>query len=260
MKNPYCSLIIFMLFSLLSCRNTLIEHNSKMSDNNKIDSILLTHFYENIIDYNNIDWKDYIKEESNYLDSLYFIVYETPINGYEVKVRLSHLSDSFEGFTGMATIYFKKNNKVANISHPTFYIEDSQFNKLSTHRVDTIRYKLNSCENKINNELGQFKDVPFAFYDIDFDGEKELLLRHPSIGQREINGYTPFKVPDINSYEFEEVRLYESIKRDNDFPILDDFTEFENKNGLIILKSYIGNGEYYLEKYRIAEDVLIKVD
>lgn len=260
MKNPYCSLIIFMLFSLLSCRNTPIEHNSKMSDNSKIDSILLTHFYENIIDYNNIDWKDYIKEESKYLDSLYFIVYETSINGYEVKVRLSHLSDSFEGFTGMATIYFKRNNSVINLLHPTFYIEDSLFSKLSTHRIDTINYTFISFGNEINNELGQFKDVPFAFYDVDFDGEKEVLLRNPSIGQRGSNGYRAYKIPQNENPDFEEVTLYDSLREDNDFPILDDYTEFDFKNKNIIVRNIGGHDDYSEEIYSVKDGQITRIN
>lgn len=91
--------------------------------------------------------------------------------------------------------------------------------------------------------------MPFGFFDVDFDGEKELLLRHPSIGQRESNGYSGYKISHTEDGNFEEVSAISDLQKKKYFPVLDNFTEIDTMNKCLILKYYKGNDEWSIEKY-----------
>lgn len=234
---------IFLLSLIMLC--TLGYGNGK-SDNYPMyltkDSLPAGIFYNDMQDLDSIKKSIFINDTLNELDSTYYIEYTSKINDYAVRGYIKSICECADGYIGLAVLFFTKDSTTRNISHLSFYMPDSVFKEMRTRQINYIEYPIRTSDDFGKNQLGQFKDVPFAFFDIDFDGEKELILRHPFIGQRLHSSYSPFKesITDINS--FEEDYIYNPIdsfimKSDEYayFPILDDMTEFDYKNNELIV-------------------------
>ena len=265
MKVLSVYLIILISFFLYSCKEskTYKEEAISLSLNNSITSTPNIHNdEENIIEENEAENDESIDDEIESDDLEYKLKfdYANPINGYKVTVAIKDTSEYIDDYSCWAYISLERENKTFTILHPTFIISQSDFNKLSTGKIRSLKYKIPRTSHYKDNELGHFKDMPFAFLDIDFDGEKELLLRHPSIGQRSSYGYTAYKIPKEENEEFKQVTIYESIGQSKEYPILDDFTEFDFKNKNIIIKNIGGFDDYSEEIYSFKDGQLTRIN
>lgn len=193
---------------------------------------------------------------SNLTDTINF-VYDSPINGFNISVTLMNLSDYIDDKIGTAEIYLEKDGMIHTIYHPSFILDASSFSGVYDKKDKKISYKISPSKYFTNKELGQFQDVPFCFFDVDLDGEKELLLRHPTIGQHACNGYSAYKIPQTQDGDFEAVPAISNLQKKMDFPILDDFTEIDTVNQCLILKCYKGNDDWSREKYFYRDGNLI---
>lgn len=144
-------------------------------------------------------------------------------------------------------MWFTDNGSTRFLSHPTFALDDSIAQKLKTRTVNRLCYNAFLDRGYKSNQLGQFHDVPFAFFDVDFDGEKELLLRHPSVGQRSRSAYSPFRLSPIDDNSFVEDYVYAPIdsilmvsEGGGHGPILDDMAQFDSENKTVILHMSAG--------------------
>lgn len=232
MKQFLFVFIIIFTLGMLSC-------SQKPSDK---DRLFVEDFYSDIQGFS-ISAKDsLIHEALNTMDSTYYVVLASPIHGYSVKASISSLRESSLGYIGEALLMFKKDEITRIIWHPTYFVSDTLFNRLTPRRLNRVELEELDTIHFNRHQLGQFSDLPFAFFDIDFDGEKELLIRHPFEGQRFRSAYSPFKESLIDKHQFEEDYIYEPIDsliiNDGEyayFPILDDQTEFDFKNKEIIV-------------------------
>lgn len=176
------------------------------SDSTQSDSIFVNDFYKSINGLSIEDVEDLIRNDLQQLDSTYFVEYDSPINGYSVKAVLKDFNPTgLSYYTAYAYMWFTDSCSTRSILHPTFALNDSIAKQLKTRTVNKLDYEIkpNEYYNFKSNQLGQFSDVPFAFFDVDFDGEKELLLQHPFVGQRGRSTYSPFRLSltDINRFE-----------------------------------------------------------
>lgn len=266
MKILYFYIIALISFFLYSCNGskTYKEDANSLSLNNSITSSPNIYNYdeENILEENEAENDECIDDEIDIDDLEYKLKfdYANTINGYKVTIAIRNTREYIEDYSCWAYISLERENKTFTILHPTFIISQSDFNKLSTGKIKALKYKIPHTSQYKDNELGHFKDVPFAFFDIDFDGEKELLLRHPSIGQRGSNGYNAYKIPQNEDKDFEEVTLYYSIRKAHDFPILDDYTEVDFKNKNIIIRNIGGYDDYSAEIYSVNDGQLKRIN
>lgn len=241
------SLLLFLLsLTLLWCFGCSTSQTSD-SEYSLSDSTFVYNFYKSINGLSLEDVEDLIKNDLQHLDSTYFIEYDSPINGYSVKAVLKDFSpNGLCVYTALAYMWFTDSCSTRSILHPTFALDDSTAMQLKTKVVNKLDYGI-TCDDYYKSKLGQFHNVPFAFYDVDFDGEKELLLRHPFIGQRGRSTYSPFKSSPTNLYLFEDDYPYspiDSVLTESEeyahYPILDDMAQFDSANKTIILHESAG--------------------
>ncbi len=241
------SLFLFLLsLTLLWCWGCSTSQTSD-SESSLSDSTFVVNFYKSINGLSLEDVEDLIKNDLQHLDSTYFVEYDSPINGYTVKAVLKDFKPiGLSLHTGYAYMWFTDSISTRSLLHPTFALTDSIAVQLKTRIVNNLDYEI-TCDDYYKSKLGQFSDVPFAFFDVDFDGEKELLLRHPFVGQRGRSTYSPFKPSPSDLYSFEDDYPYSPIdslliesEKYVHYPILDDMAQFDRANRTIILHESAG--------------------
>lgn len=113
------------------------------------------------------------------------IVYTQPINGFEVTVDMypDAEGESLE-FYGPATLHFKKGDTEFTVEIDEF--SEDHFNFETTFQPgQTVKIKPTPLPaGKVISE-----NCTIFFSDVDFDGQKELLVREPFYGTRGTNGY-----------------------------------------------------------------------
>ncbi len=256
-----------MLLCAYGCRGK--QNYISESDSTQSDSIFVNDFYKSINGLSIEDVEDLIRNDLQQLDSTYFVEYDSPINGYSVKAVLKDFSPSGLSFhSGYAYMWFTDSCSTRSILHPTFALNDSIAKQLQPRTVNKLDYDIvpNEYYSFKSNQLGQFSDMPFAFFDVDFDGEKELLLRHPFVGQRGRSTYSPFRFSATDNNGFEEDYIYDSIdsaiiKSDNyaHYPILDDMAQFDSANKTIILHESAGswgNEWHYYKDCKLVKKIV----
>lgn len=243
------SLLFLLSLTFLWCLGCSTSQTSD-SESSLSDSTFVVNFYKSINGLSLEDVEDLIKNDLQHLDSTYFVEYDSPINGYTVKAVLKDFKPiGLSLHTGCAYMWFTDSISARSLLHPTFALDDSIAKQLKTRFVNQLNYNIipNEYYKYKSNQLGQFHDVPFAFFDVDFDGEKELLLRHPFVGQRWRSTYSPFSLSTTDYNRFEDDYIYSSIdsamiKSDKyeHYPILDDMAQFDSTNKTIILHESAG--------------------
>ena len=259
---------LFLISLLLFCACCNKDKHIKSEEfKNYTDSIFVYDFYKSIKGLSLEDIDDLISNDLRHLDSIFYIVYSTQINGYSVKAVLKDFhSVGMCVFTGYAYMWFTDSCSTRSLLHPTFALNDSIAKQLKTRTVNKLNYNITPDEYYKSNQLGQFYNVPFAFFDVDFDGEKELLLRHPFIGQRLRSTYSPFRLSAIDHNSFEDDYIYDSIdsamiKSDEYayYPILDDMAQFDNTNKILILHESAGawgNEWHYYKDCKLVKKIV----
>lgn len=166
------------------------------------------------------------------------IVYTQPINGFEVTVDMYPNSDGESlDFYGPAVLHFKKGGAEFNIEIDEF-LEDHFNYETILQPGQTVKIKPTSLPpgKKISDVCTIF------FSDVDFDGQKELLVREPFYGPRGTNGY---HIYEQDGTERDDVPFY----------AISDMTEFNASEKSITQHEYYGVilGSNYL-KYRRQRD------
>lgn len=218
------------------------------SDFSQTDSVFVYDFYKSINGISIDEAEPMIDRDNLEIDSTYFFEYTSPINGYIVKGIVKDLQQvSNINYSGYADLWFSDSISTRHILHSTFSLPDSVGVQLKTRKVNQLEYNLIHNENYNANELGQFSDVPFAFFDVDFDGEKELLLRHSLVGQRGISLYTPLQHTTLDTTLYDEIfiesSIDSSISESDEISyclVLDDLTQFDINNKEIIMNLLVG--------------------
>ena len=254
-RNTKFLIVISVLTNLIyinSCKNSEYNKSSQdeMFDNNKkIDCLnekmeIIEEFFSDI--YNNTLQTEKQKLMAEILqlyknDTLYFFQYSKPIESFTIKGILYDVEDSHhQSVIGNAIIFTIKDSVSHYLEHPMFEISDSIIQTLKENKIKVIDYHLDKDEYFQENQLGRFHQVPFGFFDIDCDKEKELIIRLPYLGQRGRSVYMPFKTEDSFEYvenyitaEIDSIRF--NSEEYGNYPSLDDQTEFDYKNKMMIL-------------------------
>ena len=143
-----------------------------------------------------------------------FINYDNLVEGYKVSIKFTPKVVYYEDhIIGRGTIYFHhiKTNQKFKIYNPMMGFPTRVLPILLSKNKRTITrfFKRNKSLHYIfkdrtlsNAKFGNFgtTEVPFFFYDMNFDGVKELLLPQMNSGQRSDAIFKPYEVIDGKFY------------------------------------------------------------
>lgn len=175
-----------------------------------------------------------------------FFRYSSKINGYNVEGQFSIGSDGSSDykFNGCvyATLYFSSDSLTFQIPHYTFrpFVEGFP-DSLKTFDCLEIEYLKPNFPKPNRITLDSIHDLPFAFVDINFDGEKELLLANPGNGQKSISTYIAYTLPELK-----EINPFKGYT----WNCLDEWTEFDYSTKTVISSlwgGYDGSEKWYFK-------------
>lgn len=138
---------------------------------------------------------------------------------------------------------------IATLLH--FKSADNEFsiNLEAKHIIDTLCYHYphlkdgdvlywNYVQKDSNEVLPNYS--PFSFYDVDFDGEEELLITDYQSDSYSNNTYKVYKIHEY----------YAELMPDEPFDYLETSTKFDSINKSIITTSIGGQGSIYTYTYQ----------
>ena len=189
-----------------------------------------------------------------------FIKYDNLVEGYRVSIKFTPKVVYYEDYIiGRGTIYFHhiKTNQKFKFYNPMMGFPTRVLPiKLSKNKRTIIRFiKRNKSLHYIfkdrtlsKTEFGNFgtTEVTFFFYDLNFDGVKELLLPQMNSGQRGVAIFKPYEVIDGKLY-----RSKNSFLRNKPYPELDEMTTMDRKKKQIIIHCSGGYKDSYDTIYLI---------
>ena len=233
---------------------------------NPADSLLVADFYKLFIQSrfgnDSVAIQRFIRQQAASLDSCYLIHFKQLINGYDIRMNINDIrcADYEQSYCDGDMII--ANGKKVICDSTFFYcipLPDSVCDRLVTHKINELDYAKPSDPYYYGFKyptLVQFSDMPFAFFDIDFDGEKELLLRGLGYCQRGRDGY---QVISLN-WETPCHWVEDSMIPDE----LDDATQYDIKNKTLIFSISAGAWEnkwlYYKKikngKWKHVKDII----
>lgn len=170
---------------------------------------------------NEADWIGHLMSvdlsefSSDINDSLnVFIRFDTEVNGYTVTCRFMPFGNDTE--TGFAVLNFRNDNSdVFLLSDKTCFYHTLMISGSGTMWRNMDAYEFNYIEPTgtksypVNERHPFGYYTPFQFVDVDFDGEKEMMLNDLAM-YREGNGYRPYKIKGSRFVPF-DIFPYDNI-------------------------------------------------
>lgn len=187
------------------------------------------------------------------------ITYNQKVNGYDVNVIWKPKTIRYDNAVGPAILEFKNGESEFTITNNYFALPtetvDLRINENKVVGINKNNISLDYNEPNIGNESFESIDVPFVFMDLDFDGNKELIITKANQGQRFGDAY------DAYSFEYGELEpdLYQ-ITNQEPFSEIDFMTKLDKENKELVLygsggicfdtfKTYsLSNGRFSLTK------------
>ena len=138
------------------------------------------------------------------------VKYKNSINGMKVDVIWEPF-DSIGGYiVGEATIRFEdiKTRTSFSIYHSNFGVDKDKAEILNLEWDDALgRFKFDKKTIHIDNKISDTNDwhkSDIFFYDLDFDGNKELITYLPGLGNRGLGKFNVYEIKDGNPIYKEE--------------------------------------------------------
>lgn len=214
------------LKSTIQNKNEIIKNlsidllNQKKDADNKIDSLLESH--------------NRLKNQSKSDFNIITVDYANIVNGYKVKVawlpNLKLVHEHPEYISGPAILEFSNINDslLFSVSTNNYAIKKDLFS-VTYLNIDSLDLaSLNTSQITIQNkELSQIhdstpiKDSEFSFADLDFDGEKELIVRNYGVWSQGTSRY------DIYHHSRSDDDSHINKITYSPFNYIDDYTGFD---------------------------------
>lgn len=262
-------LYLIMALSVTACapKSNKFQATSEL---NSADSLLVAEFYKPYIQSkfgnDTIAIRQFIRQEAESLDSCYLIHYKQPINGYDIRMGIKDKYQKYEEVECYGNMIISNEGK-AICDTFNIYLSDSVYNGLATHKINELDYVetlYTYYDNAKYPHLGQFHKMPFAFFDTDFDGEKELILRVQGAGQRHRDCYCSISLVWENPCHWIDdcaLLFADDVSKENYryFPF-DDMTQFDSKNKVFIFHQSVAvwGNEWHYYKIENGKGKLVK--
>lgn len=151
--------------------------------------------------------------------TFYNFIYRDSINGFKVTGFIVNSNVGDDGIEGNVVLEFDGNNNHFTILHPCFTIDKEQLDKVNGaygeengDRFFTrsgilgfyLDYKVAEGDTTIYKT-----SVPFFFEDMNADGRKDLILRHPNQGYKVGDKYSVHYCQWSGCYEQEPDTYYD---------------------------------------------------
>lgn len=258
--------LIIALF-MVACGSKQQRENESID---KADSLLVAEFYAPYIqsEYGNdtVAIQDFIRQEAESLDSCYLIHYKSLIDGYDIRMTMESKwqprDNRYSG--GLGKLMLSNDDKIMVVSPFAICFPDNNFCNLSHHAINELDY--NSIVMRLDESnrmcLDQYNKSPFFFFDVDFDGEKELIMSIRSVCQRGRNGYFPISLisNDTCCYIRNDILENDDFALNDTYYLFDDGTVFDYKNKMFICE--LSNGwranEWHYYKMENGKHKLVK--
>lgn len=158
-----------------------------------------------------------------------FIDFTNEIENMRAKVAVHDYFFSDSVLTGNAEIIFYKND-----STPSLYFRAPYFGMRGVP-VDTIRnsqilrltYKTPKYDINKPISFDTFRDVPFFFLDVNFDGKKDFVIKDYSQGQRWTDAFHAYDVTDDIDGSYSYDYLYDDLRGVAPYQDLDELSEID---------------------------------
>ena len=166
-------------------------------------------------------------------DSNIHVHYNQKVNGYDVSAKIlvdSIQEEYFSDIVGReAVLTFRKGKHEMTVVNPCYadkiLIESSCDKK--TIEIDYTPFNMSEDNTFAGNQS------PFFFFDVDFDGEEELLLcLWEGMGYRSHHAYQAYKM-NVSTYQL-------SLMQEAPFNELNDYTELDTINKTISILQGVG--------------------
>lgn len=191
-----------------------------------LDSTPLT-TYKRLRQENEANWIGHLMSvdlsefSSDINDSLnVFIRFDTEVNGYTVTCRFMPFGNDTE--TGFAVLNFRDDNSdLFLFSDKTCFYHTLAMSGtgIKWRNMDTYEFNYIEPEDTESHPVNEKHPfgyyTPFQFVDVDFDGEKEMMLNDLAM-YREGNGYRPYKIKGNRFAPF-DIFPYNSIVNSTEF-------------------------------------------
>lgn len=200
------------------------------------------------------EWADYPKEED---EICVFVKYKQQVNGYDVSaiciVDTSQNGDLCSSayhpsaVTGHGFIHFQNDEHEFIVENPLF-----SYNKPSAHRQSLKNGMLVETD-YIPFQAAAFNGShsPFFFFDIDFDGEKELIVTLlEGMGYHGHDSYKAFKIPEAPTTNDGCIIL--SPMSTEPFSDMNDYTEIDTVGKTITVPYGFGVRLSGIKKYGLV--------
>lgn len=172
-----------------------------------------------------------------------FIKYKQSINGYNVKAMwLPYVGkDGTTGETGQTTLlHFKSVDNEFSINLDAKHVFDTLCYHYPHLKDGDVLYWDYAVKDS-NEVLPKYS--PFSFYDVDFDGEKELLIMDYQNGTYSNNTYKVYKIHEY----------YAELMDEEPFDYLETSTKFDSINKTIIKTVTGGHGSICTYTYQLKD-------
>ena len=261
--------LLYTILALMAVACGSKPQTTEISSISPKDSLLVAEFYKTYIQSkfgnDSTAIQQFIRQETESLDSCYLIHYKQLINGYDIRMGVKGKYPLYEGVECYGNMIISNGEK-AICDTFMIYLADSVYHGLTTHRINELDYRETYSDYYDTKYpcLWQFGEMPVVVFDIDFDGEKEMLLRVSEEGQRGRNCYHPIVltwdspcgwIPDNDFIYNGDISLENYLY----FP-LDDMTQFDCANKTFILHLSAGwwSNEWHYYKVENGESRLVK--
>lgn len=154
------------------------------------------------------------------------ITFNQKVNGYNVSALWTPIKTKYDNAIGPAIIEFKNETTKFSISN-TFFALPTQILDIFVVDNEILDIKKRNISLDYNeyyydkDDTTLFYIETFAFIDLNFDGEKELVLSKFNQGQRGVNSYDVYSVSNYDNTIDYKLLSYEPYNQFDEMTILD---------------------------------------
>lgn len=191
-------LLYFIICILaVACGASTESNKQSTQDTNALIAEFYNTYIQHKFDNDTTAIQQFLEQEAESLDGCYLIHYSRPINGYDIRMKIDTIGRITDYMICDGQIIVTKDNKAISIDQFVINIYDSVFNGFKKYMINEADYNVNKSpfqDNLKYPHFGEYKSMPFFFFDANFEGEEELIIRDSGVGQRSLNCYYPIKL------------------------------------------------------------------